>query len=227
MKILVVESNLPLAIERSHFFSAHRYQTHHVSSGLSAFHWLESRLCDLIVIGKLPDITTSQLCTVVRSRGTRTPILCISDPQQISGATAHSPEALLDAGADDVVLHACPMPELMARIRALLRRPPVLASGVVHTTGRLSVNSTTGRVLKDGTEIRMQPMELSLLEFLIRHSDEVFSAHVLSERVWKGRRATTSSTVRTHIKTLRRKIDDPGMVSLITFVHGQGYQLTR
>lgn len=94
--------------------------------------------------------------------------------------------------------------------------------------GTITLNVNESIVIRNGDEIHLHPMEFNLLEFLLRHPNQVFTARTLHERVWRGQvnRASSSDTVRTHIKTLRKKIDIPGTKSLITSVQGRGYKLS-
>ncbi|MBY0547567.1 MAG: winged helix-turn-helix domain-containing protein [Candidatus Obscuribacterales bacterium] len=136
------------------------------------------------------------------SNGGQTPILVISsDPDlgAVNSGTPASVEAALDSGADDFV-----------------------------SSSTITLNVNESIVIRNGDEIHLHPMEFNLLEFLLRHPNQVFTARTLHERVWRGQvnRASSSDTVRTHIKTLRKKIDIPGTKSLITSVQGRGYKLS-
>ncbi len=230
MKLLILETDVQSATLRSQWFSAQNYLVDVVMNGHIALDCLQTTSFDVILLGNLSDITSVELCRVYRRLGGQTPILMISsDPQHHERWMVPCLNATnaLDSGADDFVQHACPMTELSARVRALLRRPPAVLNDLLQT-GKITMNTTTSTIIRDGVEIHLQPMEFNLLEFFLRHPNQVFSTRALHERIWRGQiaRGTTSDTVRTHMKTLRRKIDEPGKPSIITSVHGRGYKLT-
>lgn len=116
------------------------------------------------------------------------------------------------------------MKELSARIRALLRRPVALTGSVLQV-GELSLEPTTFKVSRSGKEINLLPKEFALLEFLMRHPNQVFSAEALLDRVWSSDSESSPETIRTYIKRLRKKIDQQGEPSMLSTVHGVGYKL--
>ncbi len=130
----------------------------------------------------------------------------------------------LDAGADDCVADTCSLRELSARMRALLRRPNVMNCKVIRFSD--CVFNLVGKCLtKSGVEIKLQPKEYQLLEFMLHHPNYFFKAESLLRRVWVSSNQVSEETVRTHIKTLRRKLDTPGMPSIISTAPGLGYKL--
>ncbi len=127
-----------------------------------------------------------------------------------------------DAGADDYVTKPCNLKEVAARIRALMRRSLTVA-GAHLVAGDLILEPANHKVTRSGVEIRLLPQEFALLEFLMREPNKVFSAEVLSKRVWRGH--SSLDTVRTHIKTLRKKIERKDSLPRIETLHGLGYSL--
>jgi DNA-binding response OmpR family regulator len=116
------------------------------------------------------------------------------------------------------------MKELSARVRAVLRRPSTYV-GDKLTAGALELNPSTHSVKVNGQEISLLPKEFSLLEFLMRHPDQVFSADALLNRVWASASDSSIDALTTCVKRLRKKIDTDGSPSYIKTVHGVGYKL--
>jgi DNA-binding response OmpR family regulator len=116
------------------------------------------------------------------------------------------------------------MKELSARLRALLRRFAGAQSNVLKV-GDLVIEPTKYRVTKNGREVKLLPREFALLEFFMRHPDEVFSGDALLQRVWHSESEATSEAIRTCIKRLRQKIDDDEENSVIQTIPRVGYKL--
>jgi two-component system OmpR family response regulator len=133
-------------------------------------------------------------------------------------------QQVYDAGADAYLAKPFQLADLSAYLRALLRRP-ALRNNKVLTLGNLSMNTESGRVTKNGQLIHLFPMEYKLLRFLMGHPNQVFNARAIFERVWQKNVGNMDDTVRTHVRTLRRKIDSKGCTSLITTLRGLGYKV--
>ena len=225
VKLLIADNDVHAAKERSKWFGAHHhYLVDVVNDGRSALNWLECNKFDaIVVVEHLPQVSGIELCKTYRQHGGQTPILMLGG----SRPETASAERALDSGVDDFVPNQCALSELSARIRALLRRPPGLVNNLLQA-GNLVMDTSLGQLFKAGAEIRLQPMELNLLEFFMRHPNQVFSARTLHVRIWREQigSGSVSDTVRTHIKTLRKKLDDHNGASIISTVHGRGYKLT-
>lgn len=215
MKILVVEDDSDLNDSLVAWLRAERFVVEAAKSGSRALDFLSSSVFDAIVLDwELPDMQGVDICKGLRDKGVLTPVL------MLTGRTTTKDKITgLDAGADDYLTKPFQLEELSARIRSLLRRqyepPPAIVVGDLKL-------DTFGRVVsKGGKDVRLLPREFDLLEFFMKHPNEVFSAEALVSRVWEKGGVTTDA-VTTCIKRLRQKLDDD---EVITTVHGVGYKL--
>ncbi len=159
-----------------------------------------------------------EVCRSFRQTGGTTPILMLTARVQVEDK-----ETGLDAGADDYLTKPFHLKELSARVRALLRRH-MQSSDPVLKCGHISVDTRSHKVIVADKEIHLVPKEYSLLEFFMRHRNQVFSAEALLDRVWSSDSTACPDTIRTYIKLLRKKLGDNGDVVLRT-IHGVGYKL--
>jgi len=177
---------------------------------------------DLIVLDlMLPGLSGLEVCRILRKE-TRVPIIMLTakdaEVDKIVG---------LETGADDYVTKPFGMPELMARVRALLRRAeagPDEASGVLES-GDLRVDLTRREVQRGGSPLRLKPRELDLLICFMRRRGRAFSREELLKQVWGYEFADDTRTVDVHVRWLRQKIEpDPANPSRLITVRGVGYR---
>lgn len=219
-KILIVEDEIDLAAPVRDSLAREHHLVEIVDRGPEALEHLRLYKYDLIILDwMLPGMSGLDICQAFRATGGTTPVLMLT-----ARAEVDDKELGLDSGADDYLTKPFHLKELLARVRALLRRPQPVTSRVL-AAGDLSLDPAARRVTKAGKEIHLLPKEFSLLEFLMRHPNQVFSAEALIERIWESDTMAMPDTIRTHIKTLRRKVDSEGRPSLIATVHGVGYKL--
>jgi DNA-binding response OmpR family regulator len=177
----------------------------------------------LILDWSLPNVTGIEICRQYRARGGAVPVLMLTGKTTVSDK-----EEGLDAGADDYLTKPFHPRELSARLRALLRRArefsPV-SLDVVLKAGDIILDTKAFKVTKAGTEINLLPKEFALMEFLMRHPDQVFSSQDLLDEIWSKESENSPDTVRVHITKLRAKIDTEGRPSLIRTIHRVGYKL--
>lgn len=178
------------------------------------------RMCDYEVVILdllLTEVATIDLLRRYRAGGGMASVIILSDRKDLD-----CQEALFDSGADDYIVKPFFLRELSCRIRALLRRPRRLAASVIDVGG-LSLDAVLHRVMANGREINLAPKEFALLEFLMRHPREVFSADALIRRIWSEPGA--GDQLRSCIKRIRRKVLEAGLTSPIDNVRGAGYKL--
>lgn len=160
------------------------------------------------------------VCRHLRQGGAHVPILMLTAQDSVSARIDG-----LDAGADDYLIKPFAFGELLARLRALIRRglrPPL--PDQIEVAG-LQVDTRARRVLRDGRELPLTSREYALLEFLARRAGQVVSRAEIAEHVWDERYDPLSNVIDVYIQRLRRKLDRPGEESLIRTRRGEGYQL--
>lgn len=219
-KILVIDDD-PCAIKLVEDALSRGYDVESCLSGRQALHNLTFSKYDLIVLDlMLKDATGTEICSELRKRNDRTPVLMLT-----SIDSTRQTELNLDAGADDYLTKPFIASVLQARIRAILRRSGGQSRlSTDLASGSLVLDTKAAKVYIGDSEIHIMPREFALLEFFMRHPNEVFSVEALMRRVWQSDSDAMTDTVRAHIKSLRKKIDVPGEASRITNVRGLGYR---
>lgn len=219
-KIFLLEDEKPLADIVMDWLTSQNHMVDWVNLVNEAKVRLKIYPYDLVILDvNLPDGNGMDVCREFRGNGGTTPILMLTGRNKVQEKAAG-----LDAGADDYLTKPFHMDELAARVRALLRRPAAFVGNVLKFDD-LELNTGTHRVTKAGTEIQLLPKEFALLEFLMRHSGQVFSAEALIERLWPTDSDASSDAIRIYITRLRNKIDSKEKPSLISTMRGVGYRL--
>ena len=217
-KILIVEDNEDLANTVRTFLMFEHHTVEHIVDGQDASDHLRTFQYDLIVLDwTLPRLTGLDILRRFRQLGGTTPVLMLTGHDTIT-----EKEAGLDSGADDYLTKPFHMKELGARVRALLRRPTAVNANVLEA-GKLTIDTAKYRVTVNGEPMTLVPREFQLLEFFMRHPNQVFSPEALLNRVWPSDSEATTEALRTALKRLRKKVDPEG--SLLRTVHGVGYIL--
>ncbi len=221
-KILLVEDEPDIADLIIAWLKNEHHTIEYAPNGEDATSLLTIYQFDVIIMDwMLPGVSGVEVCSTFRSRGGTTPILMLTAKKHVDEKSAG-----LDAGADDYLTKPFELKELSARIRALLRRPTTF-SGTVLKVGPLVMDTATYKVSRVNEEISLLPKEFALLEFFMRHPNQVFSAEALLDRVWTSDSEASPETIRTYIKRLRKKIDEEGKPSLLNTVHGVGYKMVE
>jgi len=168
----------------------------------------------------LPDGNGRDVCRTLRSEGVAAPVLMLtalgSVQDRISG---------LDAGADDYLAKPFDFGELLARLRALIRRGSRPPLPEVLQVDDLSLDTRGRRVTRGGREVALTTREYALLEFLVRRAGDVVSRSEIAEHVWDERFDPLSNVIDVYVQRLRRKVDDGRGESIIRTRRGEGYQL--
>ena len=186
-------------------------------SGLAAAYETEYDLivCDVM----LPARDGYSVVAELRRQGRRTPILLVTARDQIDDRVRG-----LDVGADDYLPKPFAFAELLARVRALLRRAP-LRLPEIYRIADLVCDPRTRRVERAGRRVDLSPKEFALLQFLLEHTGEVVSRTLIADRVWDMHFDSDTNLIEVQIRRLRGKIERPGLHPLIHTIRGVGYVL--
>jgi DNA-binding response OmpR family regulator len=218
-KILLVEDDASLAEVTRFGLQAQGHMVQVASDGRQALDNLVINKYDLIILDwMMPGMTGLEVLTSYRQSGGKLPVLMLT-----AKTLLEDKERGLDAGADDYLTKPFEHRELQARIRALLRRPSSLASSVLEVAD-ICLDPASCTVTKGGKEVKLRPKVYSLLEFLMRHPNQVYSADAILERVWLDDAMVSTDTVRAHFKLLRKSL---GLKEggLVRTVRNRGYML--
>jgi two-component system copper resistance phosphate regulon response regulator CusR len=220
--ILVVEDEPKLANALKEGLEQERYQVSVAKTGEDGFYLLHSETFDLVMLDvMLPGRSGIEILSRLRQNGFQIPVLLLTARDSVDDRV-HG----LDAGADDYLVKPFAFPELLARLRALLRRgASEKPSG--FTIGNLTLNLATRTVFRGDTEIDLTAREFDLLEYLVRNQNTVVSREMLARDVWKetARATPIDNVIDVHVARLRRKIDDAFDRKLLHTVRGVGFIL--
>jgi DNA-binding response OmpR family regulator len=221
MRVLIVEDEPAVADLLSRAIREATWAADVVPSGSTALERLNTSEYDLAVIDVgLPDFDGFELCRRWRAAGGRTPLLLLTARGALGDRVAG-----LDAGADDYLTKPFAIEELLARLRALARRP-VAPLAVTLTFADIELDTATLRARRGGQTLRLTTRELALLEYLLRHPGRVVSRSQILENVWDDNFDPVANAVDVLVGRLRRKIDTPGREPLMHTIRGRGYILT-
>jgi two-component system copper resistance phosphate regulon response regulator CusR len=220
MRILVVEDEPAAAAVLARGLREHAYAVDIANDGAAALEQAAINAYDLLIVDVLlPGIDGFEVCRRLRADGASVPVLMLTALGELDDRVEG-----LDAGADDYLLKPYHFKELLARVRALLRRGPALASSVLSVRD-LAIDTRARRVERAGHAIQLTTKEYSLLEYLARRQGEVVGRADIAEHVWDDSFDPMSNLIEVYIQRLRRKIDDGHEVKLIHTQRGAGYTL--
>jgi DNA-binding response OmpR family regulator/HPt (histidine-containing phosphotransfer) domain-containing protein len=221
MKILVIEDDQLVADTLVELLTAQTHAVEIALDGESGRDLLKTYEYDLVILDlTLPKIDGIALCQQIRSQGSAVPVLILT------GQDDHHHKAIgLDAGADDYVVKPFDPEELLARVRALLRRSGEVTPTVLHW-GNLQLDPSSCQVTYGDRPVTLTPKEYALTELFLRNPKRVFSCSAILDHLWAYEEAPGEEAVRTHIKGLRQKLKaaDSGS-DMIETVYGIGYRL--
>jgi OmpR-family two-component system manganese-sensing response regulator len=219
-KILLVEDDVALSTRVSEWLKFQQHVVDVVHDGKEGADRLKLYEYDIAILDwELPLKAGVDVCKHYRAAGGKIPILMLTGKSQISDK-----EEGLDSGADDYLTKPFDLKELSARLRALLRRPAIALSSELKVHD-IILDDVSKKVTKAGVEVDLSPKELQLLEFFLRHPDQVFSQEALLERIWSSESEASVFSVYTAVKTLRKKMTKAGEKPFLATVHGLGYRL--
>ena len=222
MRILVVEDEQKVADALREGLQGERYDVDVERTGEGAFFRITTEQFDAILLDlTLPGRDGLEILRAMRERGMKTPVLVLTARDTLQDRVVG-----LDAGADDYLIKPFAFTELLARIRALVRRGRAAETPRL-VVGDLEVHLTTREVARGGRRVELTVREFELLEHLLRHQGQVVSRETLARDVWKETARTTplDNVIDVHIARLRRKLDADQTAKLIHTVRGVGFVL--
>ncbi len=221
MRILVVEDEPTAAAVVAKGLREHAYAVDIAADGVAALDQLSSSDYDLLILDvRLPRLNGLDLCRRLRSESSAIPVLMLTARGGLDDRVQG-----LDAGADDYLSKPYHFPELLARVRALLRRGPTLEP-LEWCIDDLCVDTRARRVTRAGRTIQLTAKEYALLEYLARRQTQVVTRNDIAEHVWDDSFDPFSNLIEVYIQRLRRKIDDGHTLKLIQTRRGAGYTLS-
>jgi two-component system response regulator MprA len=218
-RLLVVDDDPDVRDSLSRALRLAGYSVTTAVHGAEALDLLARSPVDLIVLDVLmPIVDGFDACRMLRERGDATPVLVLTARDAVDDRVTG-----LEVGADDYLVKPFALRELLARVRALLRRSA--ARRDVLGYGDLTLSTTTRQVTRDGAAIPLTRIEFGLLELLLRNAEQVLSYEVILDRVWGYDDAPASNALAVFVGFLRRKLEDGGRQRLVHNVRGVGYVL--
>ncbi|WP_112663820.1 phosphate regulon transcriptional regulator PhoB [Microvirga flavescens] len=220
-RILIVEDEEPLTLLLRYNLEAEGYEVDSVNRGDEAEIRLREQVPDLVLLDwMLPGLSGIELCRRIRVRAEteRLPVIMLTargeEGDRVRG---------LATGADDYIVKPFSVPELLARVRALLRRTKPAHIATLLIAGDVELDRETRRVRRGPNEIHLGPTEFRLLEFLMQSPGRVFSREQLLNAVWGHDVYIDERTVDVHVGRLRKALNEPGKPDPIRTVRGAGY----
>ena len=224
MRVLIVEDNEKLAASLKRGLEKHGYAADCVHNGEEAIELfiLNHEDYDVAILDlMLPSRSGLDICMTVRGRGIMTPIVVLTARDEVANKLT-----LLDAGADDYVVKPFSFEELLARLRAVNRRPNAMVSDEL-TLGPIQLVSSQHRVFVDSKELLLTTKEFAILELFMRNPERVLTREFILDHVWDANFNSSSNVVDVHVKNLRKKLADTEAGDVIETVSGVGYRLKK
>jgi Response regulators consisting of a CheY-like receiver domain and a winged-helix DNA-binding domain len=222
MRLLIVEDEPGVAGFLEQGLKESGYAVDVARDGLEGLEYALAVEYDVIVLDiLLPKMNGLEMLNEIRVQRVKSPVLLLTASDGVEDRVQG-----LDIGADDYLVKPFAFPELLARIRALLRRPP-LQSGNILTMNDLEMDVAQREVRRAGKRIELSPREFSLLELFLRHPNQVLTRTQIVEHVWNFDFYSDTNVVDVYIGYLRRKIDDGFDPPLIQTRRGVGYWLSE
>jgi two-component system, OmpR family, response regulator MprA len=220
-RVLVVDDHPPLRDSLRRLLRCEGYDVTLAADGVEALRILDGDDPDLVVLDvMLPGLGGLDVTRTLRLRGRRTPILLLTARDLVGDRVAG-----LDAGADDYLVKPFALEELLARVRALLRRSPPGAGRSPVTVGDLTFDPVARAATRSGRPLQLTRTEAAILELLIAAPERVVGRGIMQERIWGRDIGYGSNALDVHISQLRRKTEADGATRVIETVRGVGFTL--
>ncbi len=218
--ILIVEDEIKLARLESDYLQNAGFDTHSLSNGLEVLPWLKANHTDLIVLDlMLPGRDGLDICRELRSFSVVPMIMITARVEEIDRLLG------LELGADDYICKPFSPREMVARVKAVLRRMQAQTTGTLASAVKVKLDPHSFRVLAEGHEVELTTVEFQLFQALYQQPGRIFSRSKLMDLIYQDQRIVSDRTIDSHIKKLRKKLADlvPDQ-ELIHSVYGAGYR---
>ena len=220
MRLLVIEDERKIARVITESLKREKYAVDVAYDGEEGFNLADSQPYDLLIVDRmLPGLEGTEIAKKLRENGKNMPILFLT-----ALSTTEDKTLGLDVGADDYLTKPFAIDELLARVRALLRRPPIQQPDILKIDN-LRIDKQQQTVTRAGKIIDLTNKEYALLEYLMQHPNQILSKETLIDHVWDFDADILPNNVEAYIKNLRQKIDKPFKKQLIKTVRGFGYRI--
>lgn len=219
-RLLIVEDQKKLLDSLCRGLLEEGYEVESAFNGEDAFYKATTQAFDAIVLDvMLPGRSGLQVLSDLRTNGCTKPVLLLTARDTVDDRVQG-----LDTGADDYLTKPFAFAELLARLRALLRRN-LSEHKMVLRADDLEMNLVSHRVVRDGIELELTKREYEVLEFLLRHLNMTVTREMIGREVWKEPEGVWTNVIDVYITMLRKKIEQPGLRQLIHTIRGVGYAL--
>ena len=220
MRLLVIEDERKIARVITESLKREKYAVDVAYDGEEGFNLADSQPYDLLIVDRmLPGLEGAEIVKKLRENGKNMPILFLT-----ALSTTEDKTLGLDVGADDYLTKPFAIDELLARVRALLRRPPIQQPDILKIDD-LRIDKQQQTVTRAGKDIDLTNKEYALLEYLMQHPNQILSKETLIDHVWDFDADILPNNVEAYIKNLRQKIDKPFKKQLIKTMRGFGYRI--
>ncbi|MBE7037095.1 MAG: response regulator transcription factor [Ruminococcaceae bacterium] len=220
MRLLVVEDEKDLNRVLSKRLANEGYSVDSCFDGEEALDYIETGEFDAIIMDiMMPKRSGIEVLKIIRAQDNHTPVILLTAKDSIADRVAG-----LDAGAEDYLVKPFAFEELLARLRAMIRKSAGFSTNI-FTVGSLMIDVNAHIVTREGKEINLSAKEFDILEYLVRNQGVVLSREKIENHVWNFDYAGGTNVVDVYIRYLRKKIDDPFSTKLIHTIRGKGYVL--
>ena len=226
LKILLVDDEAELTTPLSKILDCEGYQVDIADDGMRGLQFALEKDYDLLILDwMLPHISGLEICQKLRKKQKATPVLFLTAKDTVDDRVIG-----LDAGADDYLVKPFELKELLARVRALLRR----ASSVENTinsknlkVGELELDLDNQIAMRQGKIIKLSEKEIKLLEYFMNHKDQLLTHEQIYQYLWSEEESPSSNVLAALVRLLRRKIETKGEQPLIHTIYGKGYMMGK